>query len=209
MTRRRLSTGMQNSEDRLYKMIGERLLPGANKEEIDQRIWNLFGEEWCIMCTDLAGFSRRVEEFGIIHFLQTIYESERVLLPIVEDFEGFLLKTEGDSMMVIFRKPERALACAQTMMHALALYNQDKSEAERILLCVGLGFGTMLRVGNTEVFGREVNAASKLGEDMAKQGDILVTQAFKEQTHHLPHLQFAPLDRCPAGTSAAFRIVFA
>lgn len=206
---RRLSTGMQNSEDRLYKMIGERLLPGADKDAIDQRIWNLFGEEWCIMCTDLAGFSRRVEEFGIIHFLQTMYESERLLLPIIEDHEGFLLKIEGDSMMVIFRKPERALQCALTMQHATQKYNQTRADEEKIWLCIGLGYGLMLRVGNTEVFGAEVNATSKLGEDIAKKGDILVTEGFASACPLPDTMNYTPLPHAPAATKQAFRIVFA
>ncbi|PPC92159.1 MAG: adenylate cyclase, partial [Methylotenera sp.] len=44
-------TIMQNSEGRLYDLIAQRLLPDANKIEIDQRIWDLFGEEWCVMMT--------------------------------------------------------------------------------------------------------------------------------------------------------------
>lgn len=60
------------SEDRLENLITERLQKGTNKKEIDKRIWDLFGEEWCVMFTDLSGFSRHVEKFGIIHFLQTI-----------------------------------------------------------------------------------------------------------------------------------------
>src|SRR5215475_13896187 len=70
------------SEARLEKLIADRLEPAADREEIDRRIWDLFGEEWCVMATDLAGFSRRVAEFGIIHFLQTIHESERILVPV-------------------------------------------------------------------------------------------------------------------------------
>ncbi|HEY4641659.1 MAG TPA: adenylate/guanylate cyclase domain-containing protein, partial [Thermoanaerobaculia bacterium] len=80
--RRRIVHGA--SEDRLEKLIEERIEAAADREAIDQRIWDLFGEEWCIMATDLAGFSRNVAEFGIIHFLQTIYESERVLIPVIE-----------------------------------------------------------------------------------------------------------------------------
>ena len=33
------------------------------------------------MMTDLAGFSRTVREFGIIHFLQTIYEHKQLVFP--------------------------------------------------------------------------------------------------------------------------------
>ncbi|PJZ48252.1 adenylate cyclase, partial [Leptospira saintgironsiae] len=37
------------SEDRLENLVLERLKPGADKEKIDARIWDLFGEVWCIM----------------------------------------------------------------------------------------------------------------------------------------------------------------
>ena len=62
------------ADARLQKLMTERLQPGADREAVDRRIWDEFGEEWCVMATDLSGFSRGVAEFGIIHFLQTIYE---------------------------------------------------------------------------------------------------------------------------------------
>jgi len=200
-------TVMQNSEGRLSDLIAQRLLPNANKDEIDQRIWDLFGEEWCVMMTDLAGFSRRVAEYGIIHFLQTIYESERLLLPVIEQHEGFLLKTDGDSFLVIFRKPQKALQCALVMQQILISYNEAKLEQERVHLCVGLGFGKILRVGNTEVFGAEVNAACKLGEDVAKQGETLVTGAFQQACADFAGVTYQKLEHAPAGASAAYKVI--
>jgi class 3 adenylate cyclase len=38
----------------------------------------------------------------------------------------------------------------------------------------------VLKIGD-DVFGDEVNLASKLGEDIAKAGEILMTQSFKER----------------------------
>src|SRR5919107_5855666 len=111
------------SEDRLFNLIQERLADGADKVEIDARIWDLFGEEWCIMATDLSGFSRGVAEFGIIHFLQTIYESERILVPVVESHDGILLKVEGDSFLVIFRNVQKALHAAVEMQRTVRRYN--------------------------------------------------------------------------------------
>jgi len=200
-------TVMQNSEGRLYDLIAQRLLPDANKIEIDQRIWDLFGEDWCVMMTDLAGFSRRVAEYGIIHFLQTIYESERLLLPVIEQHEGFLLKTDGDSFLVIFRKPQKALQCALVMQQTLIPYNEAKLEQERVHLCVGLGFGKILRVGNTEVFGAEVNAACKLGEDVAKQGETLVTGAFQQACKDFAGVAYQKLASAPAGADAAYKVL--
>src|ERR1041384_3640635 len=111
------------SEDRLEKLIELRLAPGTDKAALDQRIWDLFGEEWAVLYTDLSGFSRNVAEFGIIHFLQVIHESKKILIPVIEAHDGILLKTEGDSMLIIFRNPTRAMECAVRMQDVCRQYN--------------------------------------------------------------------------------------
>lgn len=196
------------SEDRLESLIAARLKPGADKKHLDQRIWDLFGENWCIMFTDLAGFSRHVAEFGIIHFLQTIYESERVCVPVIEEHDGILLKAEGDSLLVIFRNVQKAILASIEMQRRLRVHNEDKDDEEKVLLCVGLGFGRVLRIGDSDVFGAEVNAASKLGEDIAKAREIMVTEAVKEAAADLPNISFEPIAEAPPGAGAAFRLVY-
>jgi len=204
MKRREITSS--GSEERLESLIRERLKPGADKKHIDERIWDLFGEDWCVMFTDLSGFSRRVAEFGIIHFLQTIYEAERLLLPVIEDHDGILLKVEGDSLLVIFRNAHKGLQCAIAMQRELKRYNVDRPDEEKVLLCVGLGHGRVLRIGDTDVFGAEVNAASKLGEDRAKAWDILVTGPMQQRCADMAGIGFSGLENPPAGTDAAFRV---
>lgn len=200
------SVATSASQQRLQSLIEERTRPDADKAAIDARIWDLLGEEWSVMFTDLSGFSRKVADFGIIHFLQVIYESVRLLTPSIERHDGILLKIEADSMMVLFRRPERALDCALDMQRACAAHNRDRTPAEQILLCIGLGHGKMLRVGEEDVFGAEVNAASKLGEDTAKAGEILVTENVK-QANARPELRFERLPEPPPGAPAAYRVV--
>lgn len=43
---------------KLYALIEERVKAGDNTSEIDAKIWDVFGEEWAVMFTDLSGFSR-------------------------------------------------------------------------------------------------------------------------------------------------------
>jgi adenylate cyclase len=185
---RHVSSG--DSQARLDDLIAARLAPGADKERIDERIWDLFGEEWAVMFTDLSGFSRNVARFGIIHFLQTIHESKRLLIPVIEEADGFLLKIEGDSFLAMFRNPLKGLQAALRMQELLRSYNGDKADEEKVLLCVGLGFGKVLRIGDLDVFGHEVNSASKLGEDTAKAGEILVTEAFRDRIRALSDQEF-------------------
>lgn len=200
--------GLSASEERIDKLINERLAPGADKESIDKRIKDLFEETWTVMFTDLTGFSRGVESFGIIHFLQIIHESLRILVPRIDAHDGIILKTEGDSLLVIFRRPESAVECALSMQRSLLDYNAQKPDEEKILLCIGLGSGPVLRIGDRDVFGSEVNAASKLGEDTAKGGEILVTESL---VRHLPQnhgLCLVPLPDAPAGANAAFSVTY-
>lgn len=204
----RRSVFISASEDRLENLIQERLRPGASKEIIDQRIWDLFGEEWCIMFTDLSGFSRGVAKFGIIHFLQTIFESERLLIPIIENHDGILLKVEGDSFLVIFRNVHKAIQCAVTMQRTLKDYNRDKSDEEKVLLCVGLGYGRVLKIGDSDVYGAEVNASSKLGEDTADAWEILATEGLKEKAGAIDGIAFEEIDEVPSGVNRAYRLKY-
>lgn len=194
------------SEDRLEKLIQARLTAGADKKMIDERIWDLFGEEWCVMFTDLSGFSRNVAKFGIIHFLQTIHESERLLIPVIENYDGILLKVEGDSFLVIFRNVSKGVQGAIAMQRTLSVHNADKTDEEKVLLCVGLGFGKILRIGDADVFGSEVNAASKLGEDTAKAWEILVTDGVKARCHDVHDITFSEIDDVPPGAEKAYKI---
>src|SRR5678816_1552512 len=102
---------LKGSEARLWRLIAERARPSADVRAIDQRIWDLFGDDWAIMFTDLSGFSRQVAKFGIIHFLQVIHEQKELLLPIVADHDGILVKVEADSFLIIFKRARTAVQC--------------------------------------------------------------------------------------------------
>lgn len=199
---------MTISEERLNKLIEERIKLNSNKKNIDDKIWELFGEYWSIMFTDLSGFSRNTTKFGIIHFLQVIHESKTIMKPIIEENDGILLKIEGDSMLVIFRKPEKALKASLEMQKSLIRYNKTKIEEEQVLLCIGLGYGKILKIGDSDVFGEEVNLASKLGEDTAKSYEILVTQNFKDNCENNQNLEFKEKDPIFEGSGNYYQVFY-
>jgi class 3 adenylate cyclase len=68
-----------------------------------------------------------------------------------------------------------------------------RAPEDRIEICIGLGYGTVLRMDDNEVWGAEVNAASKLGEEVAKGGEIWVTDAFRDAVPELPFVQSGAL----------------
>jgi class 3 adenylate cyclase len=197
---------LKGSEVRLWKLIHERLQPGANLQRIDSRIWDLFGDDWAVVFTDLSGFSRRVAEFGIIHFLQIIYEHKSVLMPVIGEHDGILIKIEADSLLIIFKQAASAVRCAMAMQRTCQANNLTRAPEDQILLCVGVGYGRVLRIGDKDVFGQEVNAASKLGEDIAKPNEILVTAAVRQAAGEVPDLRYEDLDLKVPGSVSNFRV---
>lgn len=197
------------SEARLWSLIEQRTADGADVAAIDARIWELFGERWAVVFTDLAGFSRKTNQFGIIHFLQIIFKSKQLIYPVVIDSAGLILKSEGDSLMLLFRTAERALRCSIEMQRAVQMASARMVPEDQVLLSIGVGYGDVLRVGDHDVWGHEVNVASKLGEDTAAPHDILVTAAVvAEVGDAFPDLSFEPLRREVAGSTSNFRVVY-
>ncbi len=196
---------LKGSSARLWKLVEARAQAGADVAEIDQRIWDLFGEEWAVVFTDLAGFSRQVAKFGIVHFLQIMHEQKELLLPIVEDHDGILIKIEADSFLILFKQPAYALRCAIAMQQKCASVNARRSPEEQIVLCAGIGYGKLLKIGDDDVFGHEVNLSSKLGEDIAKGEDILVTRAVRDA---IPGATWEAVNVEYAGETVCWRAVW-
>lgn len=173
--------------DQLAALLTRRRQPDANHAAVDDEIFARFGRVRAVMFTDLVGFSRVVEAFGIVHFLQLIQESEALFEPLITAHGGRCLKHEGDSLLVLFDRPEEALACARAMVQATRVANAPvRAPEDRIEVCIGLGYGTVLCIDDSDVWGAEVNAASKLGEDTAKGGEVWVTDTFRDAVPGLP-----------------------
>ena len=180
---------MSDADD-LASMLAVRRKPEADRAAIDAFIFARFGKPMAVMFTDLVGFSRRVEDFGILHFLQ-----------LIQEHHGTCLKREGDSILAVFEQPGNALAAALAMVLATQNLNPLRPPEERIEICIGLGQGEVLLIDGREVWGSEVNAASKLGEEMAAGGEILATEAFRQAVPEAPFSEYGVL----FGTRPAFR----
>ena len=199
---------LKSSSARLWKLVEERTKTGADVDAIDQRIWDLFGEEWSVLFTDLSGFSRQVAKFGIIHFLQIIFEKQRLLSPVIERHDGVLIKVEADSFLVLFKKPAQALACAIAMQKVCQNISARRPPEEQLVLCCGIGYGKLLKIGDDDVFGHEVNMASKLGEDAAKGEEILVTRAAQAVIGPTPGVRWEQVAVSAAGEDVAWRALY-
>jgi class 3 adenylate cyclase len=198
---------LKGNEARLWRLIGERAKAGADVEHLDERIWDLFGEDWAILYTELAGFSRHIATLGI-HFLQIIHEQRRILLPIADRHDGILIRMDADSLLLIFRRVATAIACAVEMQYASQISNVSRSAEDQLLPTVGVGYGRVLRVGDREIFGKEASAARTLGEERAKANEILITQAARWAAGEMRGVRFRDLGLSVPGSDRNYRLIY-
>ena len=190
----------------LWKFLEERVSPDADVEDVDRRIWEKFGVEGAIMFTDLSGFTRRSAELGITHFLAIIHQSQILLRPVIEKRDGTVFEVVGDSMLIWFPTIRQALHCSVEMQRACRQFNADLKPANQILLCVGIGYGRVIRVGDSRLAGGEVNVASKLGEDIAEGYEILISDEACKAAGEMPGLTFTLTGTHLPGSPEVYRV---
>lgn len=145
-----------------------------------------------VVFTDTADFTAITARYGILHFLMMFDRGVRLLGPAIERHQGRIVKAEGDSL--ILRFPDVASACAGVRAaHArLQRANRARSRSEALRFSFGVGYGDLLDVDG-DVFGLEVNLASKLGEDFGRAGQCLLTPAAAEALPREHRGRLAPL----------------
>jgi class 3 adenylate cyclase len=145
--------------------------------EIDRQIHATFAETHAVMVLDMCGFSRLTMRHGITHFLAMIHRLHGIVLPIVAQRGGHVVKTEADNVFAVFPAVEQAVATATDILDRLRAANAFLPEDWDLHACLGIGYGELLMVEGEDVFGNEMNLASKLGEDVAASGEIFLTAA--------------------------------
>ena len=180
----------------LAYLLEERMRPGADTAAVDRRIRTMFAEKWCVVFTDMSGFSRKAAREGIIPFLALIHQLDRICRPIIRDQGGLFLKAIADSYMVLFRRPKDAMSACIAMEQAIERYNGDRLEPDRIYMGCGIGYGECLKLGDDDVYGVEVNFAARLGEDLSGPYEILATPAAVKAIGRMKGVSFK---RVPGG----------
>jgi len=126
--------------------------------------------------TDTANFTTRTFEYGILHFLMLFERFVPEVQGSLAARRGRLIKVEGDSLLLEFEGLREACGGVRAIEALLRRHNRGRPERDQLLFSYGIGWGDVLDLGD-DVFGLEVNLASKLGEDVARPGEALLTPA--------------------------------
>ncbi|MCC7119454.1 MAG: adenylate/guanylate cyclase domain-containing protein [Anaerolineales bacterium] len=146
------------------------------RKSLEQKLWDGYGMERAVFVLDMSGFSLLTRKYGIVHYLSMVRRMQLTTRPIVESFEGTMIKYEADNCFALFPSPLTAVNAAVAMQHAFAASNLLTSDDLDIHIACGIDYGRILVVGGEDCFGDPVNRASKMGEDIAASGEVLISK---------------------------------
>ena len=189
----------------LFRLLHQRNRTPGDRRRIDAEIQRRFRTIRAVLVLDMAGFSVSVQRYGIVHHLGLICHMRRRVRRHVTAAGGQTLKFEADNALAVFRTVPAALRAALAINRSFTEDNQSAAEENRIHASIGIGYGPVL-LARDDVFGDEVNLASKLGEDLAKSDEVLLT-ASAHRRAGVRAGEFEALDISISGIHlAAFRL---
>lgn len=166
-----------NTRERLDALLSRIIDEPERRSEITAEIERDFTQQQAVLVLDMSGFSRTTQVHGVVSFLLMIHQMRLLALPTITARGGTLVKAEADNLYCLFADVGRAVEAAREVMRQLATVNPLPPAGRRLYASVGIGYGDILVLGGEDLFGDEVNLASKLGEDVAQGGMILLTEA--------------------------------
>jgi len=146
------------------------------RKRIEAELWDDYGMESAVFVLDMSGFSLLTRKYGIVHYLSMVKRMQRTTEPIIKSFDGSVVKYEADNCFALFPTPLLAVNAAVAMQHAFQASNLMTSDDLDIYVSCGIDQGRILVVEDKDCFGDAVNRASKLGEDVASAGEVLITK---------------------------------
>src|SRR6266545_6495353 len=165
------------SENFQQQLLGYSQTEGLNeRREIEEKLWTQYGAEYAVFVLDMSGFSLLTRKYGIVHYLSMVRRMQLTTEPIVKSYGGFMIKYEADNCFAVFPDPLSAVNAAIAMQHAFRAANLLTSDDLDIHISCGIDYGKLLVIGHEDCFGDPVNRASKMGEDLAAAGEILITK---------------------------------
>jgi class 3 adenylate cyclase len=161
----------------LRQLLSERNQAGDRTAEIDEQIRRTFERTVAVLVLDMVGFSRLSLKHGIIHYLSMIARMDLAACPAVEGNGGRVVKQEADNLYAVFETPVLALEAALDIFRSFEAVNGVTPSDSDIRGSIGIGYGPTLLIGEEDLYGCEVNTASKLGEDLAGASEIILSGA--------------------------------
>src|SRR6267143_1578716 len=131
-----------------------------------------------VLFTDVVGSTTYFDRFGDTAGLLLLHRHDHLVISAVEESQGTVIKTIGDSVMAEFPEPLPAVQAAIEIQRRLFQHNQSLAGNDRLQIRIGINCGVGFRRGN-DLFGETVNVAARITK-RTQPSQILISQSVYE-----------------------------
>ncbi|MGA7050771.1 MAG: adenylate/guanylate cyclase domain-containing protein [Mycobacterium sp.] len=143
-----------------------------------------------IAFSDIEGSTVHNEALGDRGWVKVLERHNRLIQKLVDDYNGHVVKSQGDGFMIAFADARQAVLCAVDVQRALL---DDADRWEGIRVRIGIHMGSSVRRGD-DLFGRNVAMAARIA-GQANGGEILVSESVRDAIKGLPDIELcAPVE---------------
>lgn len=133
-----------------------------------------------IIHADVVGYSRLMEGNETVT-LRRLKQLRRELWdPKIAEFNGRLVGTAGDALLLEFQSAVSAVNCAVSMQQGMAERNAHEPDNRKMLLRIGVNLGEVIIDDDNDLFGDGVNVAARL-QALADPGGIIVSSKVHDE----------------------------
>jgi class 3 adenylate cyclase len=144
--------------------------------------------------SDLVGSTRLYERKGDGNAFALVQKHFDVMIPIIRQQQGGVVKTIGDAVMAVFTDSQTALKASLEILQAFAQRNKQFPPDEQIIIKLGLHKGPCIVLNlndKLDYFGNTVNLAARI-QGISQGNDVVMSETlFQEVQAQLA--QYPPL----------------
>ena len=127
-----------------------------------------------VFALDVVGFSKLMAE-DEARTLDNLKKRREFIDTIIEEYEGRIFNTAGDSVLAEFASPVRAAECAVQIQNRSQAMNIMSEDSDKMSFRVGINVGDVM-ISDENLFGDAVNIAARL-EAQALVDGICISQS--------------------------------
>jgi adenylate cyclase len=164
-----------------------------------------------IFAADVEGYSRLIgaDEEGTLERLKA--HRRELIDPKIAEYQGRIVKTTGDGVLVEFASALKAVRCAIEVQRGMLDRNADAPQEHRIEFRIGINLGDVI-LDEGDIYGDGVNVAARL-EGIAEPGAVYISRAVRDLVRDRAEIVLEDLGERPLKNIAkpvgVFRIVSA
>jgi len=126
-----------------------------------------------IFASDVVGFSKMMG-MDEVNTLKILKERREAIDGIIDEHNGIIFGSAGDSVIAEFSSPIKAAEAAVATQLKMKTMNMDQAESDQMTFRVGINIGDVM-ISDDNLFGDAVNIAARL-EAAAKPAGICVSK---------------------------------